>query len=203
MTPSQKQENTPESPEPEMGDSVGFGSDAPPEAPQDTAEQEIARLKEENAKLRDQWVRTAAEAENVRKRAQREMEDTARYAVTGFARDMVSVLENLSRAHESIPSDAAGDNELMHKLREGIDLTLRELLSIFQKFGIVRIAPLNQKFDHNFHQAVAQAERDDVPPGTVVQVIQAGYVIHDRLLRPAMVVVSKAVDPAKKVDTVA
>lgn len=205
MTPSKKQENEDQKPEdaaPEIPEGDG-SADADSASALPPAQAEVEKLKEENARLRDQWVRAAAEAENVRKRASREMEDTARYAVTGFARDMVSVLENLTRAAESIPADAAGDNALLHTLREGVDLTLKELLAIFQKFHIVRLSPLNQKFDHHFHQAVAQAERDDVPPGTVVQVIQAGYVIHDRLLRPAMVVVSKAADPAKKVDTTA
>ncbi len=203
MTPTNKPENSEPSVE-ETGDSIAFEAEAPPSAlGADPLQKEIDRLKEENAKLRDQWVRAVADAENIRKRAQRDMEDTARYGVTNFARDMVSVLENLTRASESIPAEAASDNELLKTLREGIHLTLQELLSIFEKYGIKRVMPLNQKFDHNLHQAVAQAPREDVPAGTVVQVIQSGYIIHDRLLRPAMVVVSQAVDPAKKVDTTA
>lgn len=201
MTPTNKPENSEPSVE-ETGDSIAFEAEAPP-AEANTLQTEIDRLKEENAKLRDQWVRSVAEAENIRKRAQRDMEDTARYGVTNFARDMVSVLENLSRASESIPAEAANDNDLLKTLREGIHLTLQELLSIFEKYGIKRVMPLNQKFDHNLHQAVAQVPREDVAAGTVIQVIQSGYIIHDRLLRPAMVVVSQAVDPAKKVDTTA
>ena len=200
MTSSKKQENKDAlSSEDPSGPAEG---EIPPAA-EVPAQGEMEKLKEENAKLRDQWVRAAAEAENVRKRASREMEDLSRYAVTGFARDMVSVLENLTRASESIPAEAAADNPLIGTLREGVELTLRELLGIFQRYGITRLAPLNQKFDHNFHQAVAQVPREDVAPGTVVQVVQAGYTIHDRLLRPAMVVVSSAPDPAKKVDTTA
>lgn len=175
----------------------------PEAAPADGVHKRIAELEAEAGKLRDQWIRAAAETENVRKRAQREQEDTARYAVTSFAREMVSVLENLKRASENIPAEAREGNPVFKTLGEGVDLTLQELLNIFQKHGIVRIDPMGEKFDHNFHQAVAQVERDDVPPGTVVQVVQAGYVIHDRLLRPAMVAVAKAPDPAKKVDTTA
>lgn len=165
---------------------------------------ELNQLREDNAKLKDQWVRAAAETENVRKRSQREQEETARYAVTGFARDMVSVLENLRRATDSIPADARDSTPLLATLGQGVDLTLQELLGVFTRFGIARLDPMGEKFDHNFHQAVAQVESADHPPGTVMQVVQAGYVIHDRLLRPAMVVVAKApAAPAEKVDTTA
>jgi molecular chaperone GrpE len=166
-------------------------------------EAEILQLKEEIAKLKDQWVRSVAEADNIRKRAIKEKEETAKYAINAFASDMVTVLETLKRASESIPAAARAENELLKTIGQGVDLTLQELLSIFQRYQINRIDPIDQKFDHNFHQAVAQVERDDVPAGTVVQVVQAGYVIHDRLLRPAMVVVSKAVEPSKRVDTTA
>lgn len=164
---------------------------------------EITRLKEEVNQMRDQWVRAVAEAENIRKRAQRDQEETSRYAITAFARDMVNVLENLKRAADSIPPEARTDaeNNLLKVLAEGVDMTLQELLQIFQKFGINRIDPNGQKFDHNLHQAVVQVERSDVEAGTVVQVVQSGYTIHDRLLRPAMVAVSKQGEPPKKVDT--
>ena len=164
---------------------------------------EIAQLKEEIAKLKDQWVRAVAEMDNIRKRTQREKEETAKYAINAFAEDMVTVLETLKRASESIPDAARAENDLLKTIGEGVDLTLQELLTIFQRYKINRIDPLNQKFDHNFHQAVAQVERDDVAPGTIVQVVQAGYSIHDRLLRPAMVVVSKSAEETKKVDTTA
>ncbi len=201
MTSSKKQED-PSSGNAPPGD---IATEATPKdnSPETAPPEEIDRLTAENAQLRDKWMRAAAETENLRKRAQRDLEETSRYAVTGFARDMVNVLENLTRAVESIPAEGREGNELLQKLGEGVDLTLQELLSIFKKHGIARLFPLNQKFDHNFHQAVVQVERDDVPPGTVVQVVQAGYVIHDRLLRPAMVAVSKQPDPSKKVDTTA
>jgi molecular chaperone GrpE len=153
---------------------------------------EIIRLGEELAKMRDQWVRAVAETDNIRKRSVRELEDNTRYAVSGFAGDMVSVLENLKRASDSVPVSERDGNPLLKTIGEGVDLTLKEMLTIFEQNGIKRIDPLDLKFDHNLHQAVAQAQRDDVPVGTVVQVVQAGYMIHDRLLRPAMVVVAKA-----------
>ncbi|MEQ1706011.1 MAG: nucleotide exchange factor GrpE [Rickettsiales bacterium] len=170
----------------------------------DIKDARIAQLEEECAKLRDSWVRAVAETDNVRKRLQRDLEESGKYAITGFAGDMVSVLENLQRAIENVPADEAGKNPALKTFGEGINLTLQELLRIFQKYGIVRLNPMGQKFDHNFHQAVVQIEKNDVEAGTIVQVIQAGYMISDRLLRPAMVAVSKTSEsPAKKLDTTA
>jgi len=178
-------------------------ADEPMESsPENPLQDEIERLNAELAKTKDQWVRAVAETDNIRKRAQRDLEENSKYAVTAFARDMVSVLENLKRASDSIPHAARASNDLLKTLGEGVDLTLQELLSTFKNNGIKRIDPKDAKFDHNFHQAVSQIERDDVPPGTVIQVVQAGYTLHDRLLQPAMVVVSKAVDPNNKVDTI-
>ena len=185
---------------------------APEQAQQNAQEQasaavadlRSAALEQEAAKLRDQLLRAVAETDNVRKRAERDREETAKYAITKFAGDMVSVLENLKRASESIPADARSQNPQLATLGEGVDLTLKELLSTFERYGIQRIDPLGQKFDHNLHQAVAQVDHPDAAPGTVVQVVQAGYVIEGRLLRPAMVAVSKAAPgEAKKVDTTA
>lgn len=174
------------------------------DAGHDPKDDEIARLAAEVAKFKDQWVRAAAEVDNVRKRSQREVEESSRYAITGFARDMVEVLENLSRASVSIPAEKREGNDLLKTLGEGVELTLQNLLNIFNRYGITRLDPQGQKFDHNFHQAVVQIERTDVPPGQVVQVVQSGYTIHDRLLRPAMVAVSKApATPPEKVDTTA
>lgn len=170
----------------------------------DIKDARITQLEEECAKLRDGWTRAVAETDNVRKRSQRDLEENSKYAITGFAGDMVSVLENLQRAIETIPEDEAVENPVLKTFGEGINLTLQELLGIFQKYGIVRINPMGQKFDHNFHQAVVQIEKNDVEAGTIVQVIQAGYMIADRLLRPAMVAVSKTSGmDTKKLDTTA
>lgn len=145
-------------------------------------EELLARLQEENAKLKDAALRAMAEAENIRKRSEREIEDNNKYAVSGFARDLIAVLENLHRAEANLPEG---------EQREGIALIRKELEKIFEKNGIRRIEPKDEKFDHNFHQAVTQVENKEVEAGTILQVLQAGYVIRDRLLRPAIVVVSK------------
>jgi molecular chaperone GrpE len=161
---------------------------------------EIARLTEENAKIKDQALRALAEAENTRKRAQRDIEEGSKYAVTRFATDLVGVIENLQRASQSIPEEARISNEMLKNLGGGVDMVMREMLGIFERNGIRRIDPLGEKFDHNFHQAVIQIENPDVPVGTILQVLQAGYIIHDRLLKPAMVSVSKQGDLKKQAD---
>lgn len=164
---------------------------------------QVKALTEENASLKDRLLRTAAEMENLRKRAERERDDTAKYAVSGFARDLVSVAENLRRALDNIPPQARAADAALNTLGEGVEMTLKELLAAFERHGIRRLNPLGEKFDHNFHQAVAQIETPDTPPGHVAQVMAAGYAIHDRLLKPAMVGVAKApgaAEAAKAVD---
>jgi molecular chaperone GrpE len=162
----------------------------------------ITQLEEECAKMRDNWVRAVAETDNVRRRSQKDLEESGKYAITGFAKDIVAVLENLQLAVDNIPENTS--DPVVKSLREGVNLTLQELLGIFQRHSITRINPLGQKFDHNIHQAVVQVEQNDVEAGTVVQVIQAGYMIADRLLRPAMVAVSKTSNvETKKLDTTA
>jgi molecular chaperone GrpE len=156
--------------------------------------EELEQLKAETAALKDQLLRTMAEAENIRKRAQRDVEEAGKYAVTSFARDLINVLENLHRAEESIPKDQISDNALLNNIFQGVEMTKRELLGIFERHGIKRIDPKGEKFDHNFHQAMVQIPDDSCPPDTVVQVLQAGYVIKDRLLRPALVGVSKSTE---------
>ena len=131
------------------------------------------------------------------------LEETNKYAVSKFASALVPVLENLQRATGSISEELRAENSQVKNLAEGVEMTLRELLSVFEKFGIKRIDPQGEKFDHNFHQAMQQMEDDSVQPGTVLQVLQAGYTIHDRLLQPALVNVAKASsgDAPKQVDT--
>lgn len=145
----------------------------------------IEEKEKELAVLKDQALRALAEVENIRRRSERDQQDTAKYAVSKFANDLVTVLENLQRAIDAIPADQKST-----PLAVGVEMTSRELLNAFEKHGIKRVDPMGQKFDHNFHQAVSQVENTDVEAGTVLQVLQAGYIIHDRLLRPAMVVVA-------------
>ena len=179
-----------------------FGSDEPPPGPEAIARALQALIEEKDAEiaaLKDQALRALAETENTRRRAERELQDMSKYAVTGFAKDLVSVLENLQRALDSIPAEMKDSQPAVKNLAVGVEMTLNELLGIFNRQGIQRIDPMGQKFDHNFHQAVAQIDTPDAEPGIVVQVLQAGYVIHDRLLRPAMVGV--AAGSAKQVST--
>lgn len=182
---------------------------ASPEAPGPAAlpdNERVAQLEAELTQLKDQTLRALAEAENTRRRAQREIEDNAKYANTNIARDVLGVADNLRRALDSIPPDARQADDKLEKFAEGVELTERELLSTFERHGIKRVDPLGQLFDHNLHQAVMQVDAPDQPANTVVQVLQPGYTLHGRLLRPAMVAVAKggaAQSPGAKVDTTA
>ncbi len=172
----------------------------PAEDPLATAEAEIADLK-------DRLLRAMAETENVRKRGARERDEASKYAMSAFARDLLPVADNLRRAVSSVPEEVKNGDPAVAALIEGVELTERELLAIFERHGIRRIDALGEKFDHNVHQAVVELEAPDQEPGTVVEVIQTGYLISDRLLRPAMVAVAKGDDqpggPGQKVDTTA
>jgi molecular chaperone GrpE len=159
------------------------------EAPQ-SAELRVAALEAELAEQKDRLLRALAETENIRRRSQREREDTAKYAMSGFAKDLLAAADNLRRALDSLPEEKAG-NELTRNLLAGVAATERELLAVFERHGIRRIDPRGERFDHNFHQAIYEAERTDQPGGTIIEVLQPGYLLHDRLLRPAMVGVAK------------
>lgn len=165
-------------------------------------EERLAALETELAETKDRLLRALAETENVRRRAQRERDDAARYGASSLARDLVNVADNLRRAVASVPESQATD-ELTRTLLTGVEATERELLNAFERHGIRRIDPQGERFDHNFHEAVIEVESTGQPPGTVVQVLQPGYVMHDRLLRPAMVAVAKGAPPeAGPVDTI-
>jgi molecular chaperone GrpE len=151
----------------------------------------VDALDAENASLKDQLLRALADTENMRRRAEREREDTSKYAVATLARDILSVADNLRRALEAMPADQAPD-DATRSLLAGIEATERELLGTFERRGIKRIEPLGERFDPNFHQAMFEVANSGQEPGTVVQVLQSGYVIHDRLLRPALVGVAKS-----------
>jgi molecular chaperone GrpE len=160
------------------------------ETEETSPEARVAALEAELAEHKDQLLRALAETENIRRRGQREREDTAKYAIAGFAKELLSVADNLRRALDSLPEAEARDART-RGLLAGVDATERELLSVFERHGIRRIDPEGERFDHNLHQAIFEAERSDKPGGTVVEVLQPGYVLHDRLLRPAMVGVAK------------
>ncbi len=153
-------------------------------------EARLGAVEAELTDAKDRLLRALAETENVRRRAERERSDAARFGAANFAKDMLNVADNLRRAIESAPESQAGD-ELMRNLLQGVAATERELLAAFERHGVRRIDPLGERFDHNFHQAMFEMENTGKPAGTVVQVLQPGYVMHDRLLRPALVGVAK------------
>jgi molecular chaperone GrpE len=150
----------------------------------------IKRPEDEIAELKDKLLRSIAETENLRRRSERQVSDAAQYAVTSFARDLLSVSDNLRRTLDSIPMELRQDGDIKVFV-EGIEMTERELLNVFDKQGIVKIVPDGEKFDHNFHQAMFEVENPAAESGTIIQVIQPGYVLKERLLRPAMVGVVK------------
>lgn len=155
------------------------------------AEQRAQSLEAEVSSLKDQLLRALAEAENIRRRAQREREDIAKYAVSGFAKELLSVADNLRRALDAVPADSRETDELLKTLATGVEATERQLSSAFDRVGIKKLEPLGAPFDPNFHQVMFEIENTGQSAGTVVQVLQAGYTIHGRLLREAMVGVAK------------
>ncbi len=157
----------------------------------DDAISPLAELQVANNALKDQMLRLAADMENLRKRTAREMQDAKNYAITNFARDMLSVSDNLRRALDAIPTDALETDPSLKALAEGVEMTERGMLNTLERHGVTQIAPEGQKFDPNFHQAIFEVPNVEVPNNTVVQVMQTGYAIGDRVLRPAMVGVSR------------
>jgi|TARA_A100001391_G_scaffold136509_3_gene95267 molecular chaperone GrpE len=167
-----------------------------------TAEERIAQLEAEKDQLRDQVLRTAAEMDNLRKRTEREVSDTRSYAIAGFARDMLVATDNLSRALMVIPAELRENADgTLKSLIEGIEMTEREMQRLLQKNGVTPIVAEGEKFDPHRHQAMFEVPDASVPEGTVVQVVQTGYAIGERVLRPAMVGVAKGGNkPAPKPD---
>jgi molecular chaperone GrpE len=155
------------------------------------ASAELEALVAENADMRDRLLRTMADMENLRRRTEREKTDTARYGITNFARDVLTVGDNLRRTIEHLPAEAASQDPALKSFLEGVELTERELHKVLERHGVTKIEPLGQRFDPNCHQAMFEVEDPSVPEGTVANVMQAGYVIGDRCLRPALVAVAK------------
>ena len=181
--------------EPEAASDPANDAGAPASDPPKSRE---AELEAEVAKLKDQLLRALAESENVRRRVERERDEARRYGAVGLARDVLAVADNLRRALDLVPKDARKESELLDALLVGIEGTERQLLSAFDKNAIKKVEPLGERFDYNLHQAMFEVENTGKPPGSVVQVMQPGYVLHDRLLRPAMVGVAKGAAPAEE-----
>ncbi|TWA84197.1 molecular chaperone GrpE [Azospirillum brasilense] len=152
----------------------------------------VAQLEAEVASLKDQLLRQMAEVENTRRRAQRDREDASKFAVSSFAKELVTVADNLRRALEAVPAEGRENDDVLKSLSVGVEATERQLISAFERAGIKKIDPTGELFDPNFHQVMFEIDNTGKPAGTVVQVLQPGYTIHGRLLREAMVGVAKA-----------
>ena len=160
--------------------------------PDDPEEGSVEALAKEVAEARDKALRTLAEMENLRKRTAREVTDARAYGITGFARDVLDIADNLQRALDAVPAETRESADPMLKaLIEGVELTERSLLNALEKNGVRKFDPSGEKFDPNFQQAMYEVPDPSVPPGTVVQVVQAGYTIGERVLRPALVGIAK------------
>lgn len=163
----------------------------------------LDKLQAENSELKDRLMRALAEVENVRRRADKERQDGQKYAVSPLAKELLPVADNLRRALDAIPAEVAQGDDQIKNMILGVEMTEKMLLDAFEKVSIQRVDPQGEKFDYKLHQAMSEAEGTGQPAGTVVQVLQAGYVLHDRLLRPAMVVVAKGDPEEVSVDTTA
>ncbi len=178
---------------PESGDAeeetranAGAGSDAS----SDLAA-EIEKLKAENTELKDKSLRLVAEMENLRRRTERDKSEFSKYAISEFAREMIGVGDNIHRAIEAVPKEAVTQDPALRSFVEGVEMTERELLKILEKYQIKRFDPQGEPFNPHLHEAMTKIEVPNVPADTVVQVIHAGYMIGERVLRPAAVIVAK------------
>jgi len=159
----------------------------------DPRDLEIVMLKDEVAQLKDRVLRTAADMDNLRKRSEREKAEATLYAATNFARDLLSVADNMQRALAAISPEAKdAADDVTKNLLAGVEMTEKELLNVFQRYNIRKVETIGAKFDPNFHQALFEVPTNEYPPGTVVQEMQSGFAIGERCLRPAMVGVAKA-----------
>ncbi|MBO6718035.1 MAG: nucleotide exchange factor GrpE [Rhizobiaceae bacterium] len=198
MSGQPKEERTPDenAVKEEYAETAGFAGEAAPEGAEGDTQADdhevLLRLVKENEELKDARLRAAAEMENLRRRTARDVHDARNYAIANFARDMLSVSDNLKRALEAIPQEARDSGDAGFKaLIEGVEMTERAMLAALERHGVKKLDPEGERFDPNFHQAMFEVPREDIATNTVVQVVQTGYVIGERVLRPAMVGVSK------------
>jgi molecular chaperone GrpE len=169
------------------------GAVAAADAPEMVPAAQVTAALEAAAEFKDKLLRTLAEMENLRKRTEREVADARVYGVAGFARDVLAVADNMHRALGTVgPEEREQADPKIKALIEGVELTERELMKVLEKYGVTKFSPEGEKFDPNVHQAMYEVQNADLPPGHVGQVMQAGYMLGDRVLRPAMVGVTKA-----------
>ncbi len=165
------------------------------------SEARIAELENELANLKDRSLRALADAENTRRRSEREVMDAKKYGSSNLVKDLLNVSDNLHRALEAAGEDVKELDEAVKNLVVGVQMVEKEMLDVFEKHGVTKLQPVGEKFNHDFHQAMYEVEDSDQPTGTIVELLQPGYVMHDRLLRPAMVAVAKDTsdEPVEKV----
>jgi molecular chaperone GrpE len=192
--PKSRGPNEPDIPSDQTEDTAPGGAEPPveaaPEAPRTARE---AELEAEGAEAKERLLRALAENENLRRRAMRDLEEAHKYAITNFARELLEVADNLSRALDAVPPRAREEIDFIKNLVDGVAMTEKALLTSFERHKIAKVSPeIGEKFDHNRHQAMFEVATVDQAPGTVAQVLQPGYTIADRLLRPALVGVAKA-----------
>jgi molecular chaperone GrpE len=195
----------PNTPTPEDPETAGAETPPQPGGAPETAEPGpdqlkaiIAALQSDLGQKHEQLLRLAADMDNLRKRTEREKEETAKFAITKFARDLVGVTDNFERATAAVPAGAADADPALASLIEGIGMTARELHSVLERHGVKRIWPEGEMFNPHYHQPMMQQDMPDLPAGTILQVFQAGYLIDERVVRPAVVVVSRGGPKAAK-----
>ena len=175
-----------------MTDTTAGAPQTPEPATPETAADPAAVLAREAADLKDRLLRTLAEMENLRRRTEREVADARAYGITNFARDILAVADNMERALQALDDEIRAKADAGVKaLLDGVELTERELIKVMEKYGVKKLEPQGQKFDPNLHQAMFELPDPSVPAGTIVQVMQPGYTIGERVLRPALVGIAK------------
>lgn len=155
-------------------------------------EDPLEALQNDIKDLEERLLRAKADADNARRRAKIDVEEATKFSISGFAKDIIDIIENLQRALDNIPSEKREEHASLNSFAEGIEMTMHSTLTIFERYGIKRVAPKpGDDFDHNYHQAMAQVESEEYSSGKIVDVYQAGYTLYERLLKPAMVTVAK------------
>ncbi len=191
--PNENPENMPENPQDETVETSAPDTQPAAEAPQDLMAARLKALEAELDMAKDKMMRALADSENTRRRAVKEREDAGKYAVTNFARDLLDFSDNFKRALGAIPPELAEDEKVSGVIA-GLEAMNRDLISVFDRHGIKKIEPLDEPFNPNFHEVMFEAPVPGKPGGTVIQVIDAGYILNDRLLRPARVGIAKGGD---------
>ena len=182
-----------------LEESVDLQNDEEGELNENEPSKSLDELEAKISELKDQLLRTVADSENLRKRLEREKEQTRKFGIANFAKDLLSIADNLGRALDAAPNKEGIEDQAIENFVLGVQMTEQELQKAFDNNNIRKIDPLGEKFDYNFHQAMFEVEETDQEPGIVVQVLQPGYAIDDRILRPAMVGVAAAKGGKKNV----